>query len=502
MAFTRSSGILLHPTSLPSRFGIGELGLEAYRFIDFLVESSQQLWQILPLGPTGYGNSPYACFSALAGNPLLISLEQLQEQGLLTEEDFAELPEFPVDQVDFDQVIKTKIPLLQKACENFRTKGSPIQQKEFITFCETKAHWLDDYALFMSIREAHNGASWHNWERNISKSHPEVLEEWRQRLESQVYFHKFLQFEFFRQWSKLKLYANSLGIQIIGDIPIYVAHDSADVWAHPEIFTLDEETREPSLMAGVPPDFFSSTGQLWGNPVYKWDKLQQDNFAWWVERFESLLEYVDIIRIDHFRGFQAYWVVDRGETTAINGRWVEAPGTEFFQVLNDKLGKLPIMAEDLGEITPEVYELRDRFDFPGMKILHFAFGGGPDNPYLPFIYPRNCVVYTGTHDNNTTVGWFNELSEGEKENVLRYLGALSSEGINWDLIRLAVGSVANQAIIPLQDILGLGGEAQMNFPGKATGNWGWRYQPGALTEELRDRLKALTYTYGRAPINS
>ncbi len=493
---------MLHPTSLPSRFGIGELGLEAYRFIDFLVESSQQLWQILPLGPTGYGNSPYACFSALAGNPLLISLEQLQEQGLLTEEDFAELPEFPVDQVDFDQVIKTKIPLLQKACENFRTKGSPIQQKEFITFCESKTHWLDDYALFMSIREAHNGASWHNWERNISKSHPEVLEEWRQRLESQVYFHKFLQFEFFRQWSKLKLYANSLGIQIIGDIPIYVAHDSADVWAHPEIFTLDEETREPSLMAGVPPDFFSSTGQLWGNPVYKWDKLQQDNFAWWVERFESLLEYVDIIRIDHFRGFQAYWVVDRGETTAINGRWVEAPGTEFFQVLNDKLGKLPIMAEDLGEITPEVYELRDRFDFPGMKILHFAFGGGPDNPYLPFIYPRNCVVYTGTHDNNTTVGWFNELSEGEKENVLRYLGALSSEGINWDLIRLAVGSVANQAIIPLQDILGLGGEAQMNFPGKATGNWGWRYQPGALTEELRDRLKALTYTYGRAPINS
>ena len=502
MAFPRSSGILLHPTSLPSRFGIGELGLEAYRFIDFLVESSQQLWQILPLGPTGYGNSPYACFSALAGNPLLISLEQLQEQGLLTEEDFAELPEFPVDQVDFDQVIKTKIPLLQKACENFRTKGSPIQQKEFITFCETKAHWLDDYALFMSIREAHNGASWHNWERNISKSHPEVLEEWRQRLEGQVYFHKFLQFEFFRQWSKLKLYANSLGIQIIGDIPIYVAHDSADVWAHPEIFSLDEETREPSLMAGVPPDFFSNTGQLWGNPVYKWDKLQQDNFAWWVQRFESLLEYVDIIRIDHFRGFQAYWVVARGETTAINGRWVEAPGTEFFQVLNDKLGKLPIMAEDLGEITPEVYELRDRFDFPGMKILHFAFGGGPDNPYLPFIYPRNCVVYTGTHDNNTTVGWFNELSEWEKENVLRYLGALSSEGINWDLIRLALASVANQAIIPMQDILGLGGEAQMNFPGKAAGNWGWRYQPGALTEELRDRLKALTYTYGRAPINS
>ncbi|MDP8965888.1 MAG: 4-alpha-glucanotransferase, partial [Cyanobacteriota bacterium] len=351
-------------------------------------------------------------------------------------------------------------------------------------------------------REAHEGRSWHTWDRNIGKAHPHVLEEWRQRLGSEVYFHKYLQFEFFRQWSKLKLYANAQGIQIIGDIPIYVAHDSADVWAHPEIFCLHEETGEPSLMAGVPPDYFSETGQLWGNPVYKWDKLQHDNFGWWVQRFKSLLEYVDIIRIDHFRGFEAYWAVERGETTAMYGRWVKAPGEEFFQVLNDKLGKLPIMAEDLGVITPEVNALRDRFEFPGMKILHFAFGGGPDNPYLPFIYPRNCVVYTGTHDNNTTVGWFNQLSDWEKGNVLRYLGAQSSEGIHWDLIRLALGSVANQALIPMQDILGLGGEAQMNSPGQAEGNWGWRYRPGALTEEIRDRLKSLTYTYGRAPSNS
>ena len=502
MAFPRSSGVLLHPTSLPSQFGIGELGSEAYRFIDFLVESSQQLWQVLPLGPTGYGNSPYASFSALAGNPLLISLEQLQEQGLLTEEDFAALPEFAFDNVDFEQVIKTKIPLLQKAYENFKAKASQVQQKEFTVFCDIKAHWLDDYALFMAIREAHEGASWHTWERNISKSHPEVLEQWRQRLESEVLFHKYLQFEFFRQWSKLKQYANAGGIQIIGDIPIYVAHDSADVWAHPDIFCLDEETGEPSLMAGVPPDYFSETGQLWGNPVYKWEKLQQDDFGWWVQRFEALLEYVDIIRIDHFRGFEAYWAVKQGETTAIHGEWIKAPGEEFFQVLNDKLGKLPIMAEDLGIITPEVDALRDRFEFPGMKILHFAFGGGPDNPYLPFIYSRNCVVYTGTHDNNTTVGWFNQISEQEKDNVLRYLGAQSSEGIHWDLIRLALGSVANQAIIPVQDLLGLGGEAQMNFPSKAEGNWGWRYRPGALTEDLRDRLKSLTYTYGRAPSNS
>lgn len=502
MAFPRSSGILLHPTSLPSRFGIGELGSEAYRFIDFLVESSQQLWQVLPLGPTGYGNSPYASFSAIAGNPLLISLEQLQEQGLLTDEDFANLPEFPVDQVDFEQVMKTKMPLLAKACENFKAKASLVQQKEFMTFCATKAHWLDDYALFMALREAHESASWHTWERNISKSHPEVLEQWKERLEGEIYYHKFLQFEFFRQWSKLKEYANAEGIQIIGDIPIYVAHDSADVWAHPEIFCLDEETGEASLMAGVPPDYFSETGQLWGNPVYKWDKLQHDNFAWWVQRFESLLEYVDIIRIDHFRGFEAYWAVEQGETTAMNGEWIKAPGEAFFEVLKDKLGKLPIMAEDLGIITPEVNALRDRFDFPGMKILHFAFGGGPDNPYLPFCYERNCVVYTGTHDNNTTVGWFNQISEWEKQNVLRYLGVLSPEGIHWDLIRLALSSVANQAIIPMQDLFGLGTEAQMNFPSKAEGNWGWRYRPGALTEEIRDRLKLLTYTYGRAPISS
>ncbi len=502
MAFPRASGILLHPTSLPSPFGIGELGSEAYRFIDFLVQSSQQLWQILPLGPTGYGNSPYASFSAIAGNPLLISLEQLQEQGLLTEEDLATLPEFPDDSVDFDRVIQTKMPLLQKACENFKTKTSLVQQKEFTAFCESKAHWLDDYALFMALRESHEGASWHKWERNIGKAHPEVLEEWRQRLEGDVFFHKFLQFEFFRQWSKLKEYANSQGIQIIGDIPIYVAHDSADVWAHPEIFCLDEETGEPSLMAGVPPDYFSETGQLWGNPVYKWDKLQQDNFGWWVQRFQSLLEYVDIIRIDHFRGFEAYWAVKQGETTAIHGEWIKAPGEEFFQVLDDKLGKLPIMAEDLGTITPEVHALRDRFEFPGMKILHFAFGGGPDNPYLPFCYERSCVVYTGTHDNNTTVGWFNQISEQERENVLRYLGTTSPEGINWDLIRLALSSVANQAIIPMQDLLSLGTEAQMNFPSKAEGNWGWRYRSDALTEEIRDRLKSLTHTYGRAPVNS
>lgn len=493
---------MLHPTSLPSRFGIGDLGLEAYRFVDFLAESAQRLWQILPIGPTGYGNSPYMSYSAMAGNPLLISPEQLRDQGLLSDEDFRDLPEFPQDKVDFERVIPTKMPLLQKACENFKTKASSVLQKEFEGFCESKAHWLDDYALFMALREAKEGKSWHTWEPELAKRQPDALDEWRQRLASEISYHKFLQFQFFYQWSELKRYANARGIQIIGDIPIYVAHDSAEVWSHPQLFCLDEETGEPALMAGVPPDYFSETGQLWGNPVYDWEKLQETNFQWWVQRFEMLLDYVDIIRIDHFRGFEAYWAVEQGETTAMNGEWIKAPGEAFFEVLDKKLGKLPIMAEDLGIITPEVEQLRDRFEFPGMKILQFAFGGGPDNPYLPFSYERNFVVYTGTHDNNTTLGWFNQISDQEKDNVLRYLGCTSQDGIHWDLIRLALGSVANQAIIPMQDILGLGTEAQMNFPSRAEGNWEWRYRPDAITDQLRDRLKVLTHTYGRASTSS
>ena len=501
MPFPRTSGILLHPTSFPSPFGIGDFGLEAYCFVDFLVESKQQLWQILPLGPTGNNNSPYASYSAMAGNPLLIAPELLQKKGLLAKENFDNLPKFSTQTVDFSRVIETKMAMLQKACLKFKASATSVQQQELSEFCQSEAYWLDDYALFMALKDVHEGATWNIWERAIAQRKPEAIKQWQQRLVEEIFYYKYLQFEFFCQWSDLRRYANQRGIQIIGDISFYVAHDSADVWANPENFCLDQQTGKPALMAGTPPDYFSATGQLWGNPVYNWAHLQHDNFKWWVQRFQTILNYVDLIRIDHFRGFQAYWAVKQGETTATHGEWIEAPGETFFKVLKDKLGKLPIMAEDLGEITPKVYALRDQFEFPGMKILQFAFGKGiqTEKRFLPFNYQSNCVVYTGTHDNDTTVSWFNQLSSQERVGVLLYLGCINELGIHWDLIRLTLSSVANQAIIPLQDILGLGNKARMNFPGKDVGNWGWRYQSAALTQEVRDRLKTMTETYGRSP---
>jgi 4-alpha-glucanotransferase len=499
MPFFRSSGILLHPTSFPSRFGIGDLGIEAYNFIDFLRETQQQYWQVLPLGPTGYGNSPYASYSAVAGNFLLISPQKLLEQGLLSSEDLANLPEFDPNKVNYEQVVPFKSGLLKKACEKFKTQAAPTQQKEFAGFCDIKAYWLDDYALFMALKDANGGGSWYSWEPEVRSRQPEAMDRVRQEMEAEIFYYKYTQFEFFRQWSELKNYANMAGIEIIGDIPIYVAHDSADVWSNPDIFSLDENTGEASLMAGVPPDYFSATGQLWGNPVYKWDELEKQDFKWWVKRFEAMLDYIDVIRIDHFRGFEAYWAVKQGEKTAINGEWIKAPGDKLFEEIKQKLGKLPVLAEDLGVITPEVEALRDKFEFPGMKVLQFAFGSDPGNPFLPFNYNRNCVVYTGTHDNDTTIGWFNQAGDYEKQNLLLYLGSVSPEGINWDLIRLALSSVANQAIIPLQDILGLDTQGRMNTPSVAEGNWDWRYQSEVLTHELRSKLKKLTTLYGRAP---
>lgn len=499
MSFPRASGLVLHPTSLPGRFGVGDLGSAAYQFVDFLSHGGQQIWQVLPLGPTGHGNSPYMSYSSMAGNPLLISPELLRDRGLLSDDDFAELPDFPSDRVDYERVFQVKTPLLEKAAAAFKDQASADERDAFDKFCQSRDFWLDDYALFMALKGVHGGASWTQWDEAIAKRDPEALTTWRLRLTSEIFYHKYLQFEFFRQWSQVKQYANDRGVCIVGDMPIYVAHDSADVWALPHIFHLDPETGEPALMAGVPPDYFSNTGQLWGNPIYNWEEMERWGFKWWLQRFQSMLDYVDLTRIDHFRGFRAYWAVEQGETTAIHGKWVEAPGEALFEMVKQELGSLPILAEDLGVITPDVEELRDKFGFPGMKILQFAFGSGPDNPYLPFNYIQNCVVYTGTHDNDTTVGWFNQLQDYEQESLLRYLGCTSSDGIHWDMIRLALASVANQAIFPLQDIFGLGTEARMNCPGQPSGNWDWRYGPDDLKPELGDRLRHLTMTYGRAP---
>jgi 4-alpha-glucanotransferase len=495
----RASGILLHPTSLPSRFGIGDLGDQAYRFVDFLAHSDQQIWQILPIGPTGFGNSPYLSYSALAGNPLLISPEVLHGQELLTTEELNSIPDFSLDRVDFERVIATKMPLLRKASDRFKAKGLATVNREFHNFCDRHNDWLSDYALFMSLKQAHNGKSWHQWEADIAYRQPQAMAEWATKLADEIFFHKFVQFQFSCQWKNLKQYANQKGIKIFGDIPIHVAHDSVDVWAHKAIFCLNKKTGEASLMAGVPPDYFSATGQLWGNPVYNWAELEQTGFKWWIRRVEGILEYVDIIRIDHFRGFQAYWAVPQGEDTAMNGTWLDAPGDEFFQLLEQQLGKLPIVAEDLGVITPEVEALRDKFDFPGMKILQFAFDDDRANGFLPFNYTtRNCLVYTGTHDNDTSVGWFEERSPEEQAKVIDYLGCLCDDGIHWALIRLALGTVGNTVILPFQDILGLGTDAKMNTPSQPTGNWEWRCRAEAFNDELSSRLKYLTYLYGRA----
>ncbi|RDH48975.1 4-alpha-glucanotransferase [Fischerella thermalis] len=506
MSFQRASGILLHPTSLPSRFGIGDLGHSAYEFVDFLQRSGQRLWQILPLGPTGYEHSPYTMnFSAFAGNPLLISLEQLVQENLLSQEELTLPPESAADnpnRVNFDVVIPHKMSILRLAYERFRHSLSEKSNPEYEQFCQMQSAWLDDYVLFMALLEANDGNPWSQWESAIARREPSALQAAAQDFNDSILYHKFLQFKFFQQWSHLRAYANGKNIQIVGDISIYVCHNSSDVWANPDIFQLDSQTLEPAYIAGVPPDYFSATGQLWGNPVYDWEKLQRTNFAWWIERFRATLQYVAIVRIDHFRGFEASWRVPAGEEAAINGEWVKAPGVKFFETLGTTLGSLPVMAEDLGIITPEVEELRDHFDFPGMRILQFAFGGGSENAYLPHHYIKNSVVYPGTHDNETTIGWWQQGAKPEeKQMVAKYLGYDSPEEIleiNWEFIRLALASVADLAILPLQDILGLDNSARMNDPSVNAGNWRWRYTSSdLLTSELSQRLLEMTQLYSR-----
>ena len=505
MTFQRASGILLHPTCLPGRFGIGDLGRSAYEFIDFLERSGQKLWQVLPLGPTGDEHSPYIMnFSAFAGNPLMISLETLAEEGLLEADQLQPLPESGepgYSRVDFDRVIPVKYGYLKQAFDRFAQKLNKELNPEYEQFCREQAWWLDDFVLFMALLEENGGKPWSQWERSIARREPDALEAKRQELKDSIAFQKFMQFQFFEQWRKLRAYANGKGIQIVGDVSIYVCHNSSDVWSSPETFKLDPQTLESAYIAGVPPDYFSATGQLWGNPVYDWNQIESTNFAWWIARFKATLLYVDIVRIDHFRGFEAYWEVPAGETTAINGKWVKGPDAKFFEALKAAVGSLPVMAEDLGIITPEVEELRDRFDFPGMRILQFAFGGGSDNAYLPHHYIPNCVVYPGTHDNDTTIGWWQKAGDHEKQFVTKYWGYATPEDIheiNWLFISAALFSVADLAILPLQDVLGLDNRARMNDPSTNAGQWRWRYtDSGLLTQEISDRLRQMTEIYSR-----
>jgi len=511
MNFRRCSGILLHPTSLPGRYGAGDLGTEAYRFANFLADSAQGIWQVLPLGPTGYGDSPYQCFSAFAGNPLLVSLEKLVELGDLTPYDLEEkLPPFSEERADFGWVIVYKYPLLKKAAENFFAHAAAERRREYEGFCQANADWLDNYALFMALKAAHGGeAVWNEWEPDIARREPSAVARWRDRLSGEIAAQKYAQYQFFQQWTELKSYCHERSIQLMGDIPIFVAHDSADVWAHPELFYLDADGN-PAVQAGVPPDYFSATGQRWGNPLYRWDAMEKSGYLWWVDRFRSTLRLVDIIRLDHFRGFEAYWEIPGADKTAVNGKWVKAPGTKLFEAVHQKLGDLPVVAETLGVITPEVIELRDRFGFPGMAILQFAFGVDPQAPeFMPHNYIQNFVVYTGTHDNDTTVGWWNSKGAGdstrsaanvraEREFALKYLGTDGQE-MNWELIRVALASVAKMAIIPFQDVLGLGSEARMNLPATSSGNWRWRFTRDQLTPEITKRLQELTKIYERAP---
>ncbi|HBY97591.1 MAG: 4-alpha-glucanotransferase [Ardenticatenaceae bacterium] len=495
MKFPRATGILLHPTSFPGGFGIGDLGDAAFRFVDFLATSGLKLWQIMPLGPTGYGDSPYASFSAFAGNPLLISPERLAVEGWLVPADLAMASAFPEQRVDFGPVIEWKRPLLRRAYERFDACATEADLAELQSFVAANREWLDDYVLFMALKEAHGGGVWSTWEPEIAHHEAAAVQQWTQALQDQVRAHTFLQWQFARQWSRLKAYANEREIQIIGDIPIFVAYDSADVWAHPHLFHLDERG-SPTVVAGVPPDYFSETGQLWGNPLYRWDRMRANGYHWWVERFRHTLTQVDIVRIDHFRGFEAYWEVAATERTAVNGRWVKGPGADLFAAVEAGLGALPIVAEDLGYITPEVEALRDALGFPGMRILQFAFSADATDPYLPHNYPHNTVVFTGSHDNDTTLGWYEKATEHERDYVRRYLNTDGSE-IAWLMVRLAFSSVANQAIVPLQDILSLGSEARMNMPGQASGNWGWRYREEVLTPELSRRVHELVRIFGR-----
>ncbi len=478
MKFTRKSGILLHPTSLPSQYGIGDIGPQAHAWIDILATCGSTLWQVLPLGPTGYGDSPYQCLSAFAGNPYLVSPDMLLAEGLLDANDLANLPYFSQDRVDYGAIIPFKIRLLNQAYDHFQQQARDSLKISFANFSDKEAHWLNDFARFMAIKESQGGKSWSEWPSAYRTRTAKSLQEFRQAHKRDIERHAFRQFLFFRQWDQLRAHAQQKGVQIIGDIPLFVAHDSADVWANPELFFLTDEG-EPTVVAGVPPDYFSPTGQRWGNPIYRWDMHTDNGYSWWLDRLRAVLATVDIVRLDHFRGFAGYWEIPAEEETAVIGRWVPAPGNDFFNNVLESLGDLPIIAEDLGEITPDVIELRDRFQLPGMKILVFAFGGDGNHEFLPHNLPVNSVVYTSTHDNDTVHGWY-EICDSKTRDFARQYLACDGHDIAWDLIRAAWSSVAVISVAAMQDILSLGNEARMNYPGEAGGNWGWRLSENDL----------------------
>ena len=501
MKLPRSSGILLHPTSLPGPHGSGDLGASAFHFIDWLASAGQKLWQILPLGGIGPGNSPYMSSSAFAGNLLLIDLHELQQRGWLDAADLAPEGAFSSERVNFSAVVPWRMARLQKAAQRFASTASADERADLAAFKNTQADWLDDYALFMTLADANQWHDWSDWPATLAQREPQALQAARDQFASQIAFWTFCQWCFFRQWHKLKTYANQRGLRIVGDAPIFIAYQSAEVWARPELFELDEQGRA-LVVAGVPPDYFSPTGQRWGNPLYRWSAHAAENYAWWVQRVRRTFELVDVVRIDHFRGFADYWEIPASEPTAMKGRWLAGPGAALFEAIRAQLGDLPIIAEDLGLLSPQVTTLRRQFDLPGMRILHFAFGGNSDasdNSYLPHNFDANTVVYTGTHDNNTSQGWWLEASDAERQHVRDYLGLIPQDEleIHWQLITAACASVADTAIHPLQDVLGLDGSSRMNLPGVGQGYWEWRFGWDQVKPVHAQRLVGLGGLYGR-----
>ena len=495
--FPRASGVLLHPTSLPGPHGSGDLGWWAYRFVDWLAENHQTVWQILPLGPTGYGNSPYQTLSAFAGNPNLISLDALKQAGWLKDSDFGDPPGFPADHIAFGWVPGYRTRLLDIAYRRFTENSGRDDRDAFVAWGDDNAHWLDDFALFASLKEHYNLRPWVEWPAELVRRDPNALAAAREEEAEAIGKHRFWQWLFATQWSALKAYAGENGVRLFGDIPIFVAHDSSDVWGNQHLFYLGEDG-QPTIVAGVPPDYFSKTGQRWGNPLYRWDVMSENGYAWWISRFEASLAQVDYVRFDHFRGLAAYWAIPADQETAVIGEWVTGPGAAFLSTVREQLGTLPIIAEDLGVITKDVVDLRDGFDLPGMRVLQFAFSD-PNNIFLPHNYVRNTVVYTGTHDNNTMLGWWaTEMGDKTRSFISEYLDREVNEP-QWVLIRLGMSSVGHTFIIPMQDLLGLGIEARMNTPGDPAGNWEWRVTESQFNNVDIERLKHLTRLFRRAP---